>query len=92
MVSQISGVTYVTGAVRKGMETKCPASGFFFFNMRASRSYYNTYFSSSKKPEQAVFAKERFYMLLLLCLTAEHWHCGMKALVGGSCAQTLAPR
>lgn len=31
MVSQISGVTYVTGAVRKGMETKCPASGFFFF-------------------------------------------------------------
>lgn len=30
-------------------------------------------------------------MLLLLCLTAEHWHCGMKALVGGSCAQTLAP-
>lgn len=30
-VSQISGVTYVTGAVRKGMETKCPASGSFFF-------------------------------------------------------------
>lgn len=91
-VSQISGVTYVTGAVRKGMETKCPASGsFFFFNMCASRSYCNTYFSSSKKPEQAVFAKERFYTFLLLCLTAERRHCGMKALVGGSCAQTLAP-
>lgn len=64
---------------------------FFFFNMCASRSYCNTYFSSSKKPEQAVFAKERFYTFLLLCLTAERRHCGMKALVGGSCAQTLAP-
>lgn len=48
-------------------------------------------FLPQRNQNKLCLQRKDFYTFLLLCLTAEHWHCGMKVLVGGSCTQILAP-